>query len=418
MQKIPILSVFVAYFLWTGFLFCPLRPVAATGDNNLSGRILLDVERHGEAWYVWPQNRKRYYLGRPADAFRVMRELGLGISEWDFQRLAQAGQPVAGDLSLAQRLAGQIILQVEKKGEAWNINPLDLKKYFLGRPMDAFRVMRELGLGISRENLAKVHKPGWEESLDKYSHYERKKISTANGEFTIDLIAVDTRDPDLRVITAAASALPCQANCPAVSLGELALAHDAFAAINGTYFDTSAAKKNYSFFPVYDYPAKTLVNENQLRYWTTGPIMAWDENNDFYYFKDSREFPFFGWRPEADGQAISAFAGRQGKKLTALIGNKPRLIEDKLNLLIDWDIDEKQKTAKSIRNGLAVKGQDIYLVAAQAATVPDLALIMQALGAEYALNLDGGYSTALWYDGEYLVGPGRDIVNGIFFTKK
>jgi hypothetical protein len=43
-------------------------------------------------------------------------------------------------------------LQVEKNGEAWYINPNDLKRYFLGRPTDAFNIMRTLGLGISNAN--------------------------------------------------------------------------------------------------------------------------------------------------------------------------------------------------------------------------------------------------------------------------
>ncbi|MEA2088394.1 MAG: serine protease, partial [Patescibacteria group bacterium] len=49
-------------------------------DNNLSkrvsGNILLQVEKNGEGWYVYPDNKKKYYLGRPADAFNVMRKLG------------------------------------------------------------------------------------------------------------------------------------------------------------------------------------------------------------------------------------------------------------------------------------------------------------------------------------------------------
>lgn len=38
-------------------------------SNRLKGKILLQVESAGEAWYVNPDNEKRYYLGRPSDAF-------------------------------------------------------------------------------------------------------------------------------------------------------------------------------------------------------------------------------------------------------------------------------------------------------------------------------------------------------------
>ena len=59
------------------FLLFPLVSFANSDiTNRLSGRILLQVENSGEAWYVNPVNKNRYFLGRPSDAFRVMRELG------------------------------------------------------------------------------------------------------------------------------------------------------------------------------------------------------------------------------------------------------------------------------------------------------------------------------------------------------
>ena len=58
-----------------------------------------------------------------------------------------------------------------------------------------------------------------------------------------------------------------------------------------------------------------------------------------------------------------------------------------------------------------------FLIIANSATVIDLANIMQALGMEQALNLDGGGSSALYYQGEYKVGPGRQLPNAIIFKK-
>lgn len=56
-------------------------------SNRLSGCILLRVESHGEAWYVNPTNDFKYYLGRPTDAFAIMRGLGLGITNIDLRRI-------------------------------------------------------------------------------------------------------------------------------------------------------------------------------------------------------------------------------------------------------------------------------------------------------------------------------------------
>lgn len=121
--------------------------------QQLSGKILLQVEDNGEAWYVYPDTHERYYLGRPADAFELMRKLGLGISNTNIEQIPASDSFQIGNQQLRNQLSGKILLQVEEHGEAWYVFPDDTRRYFLGRPADAFALMRELGLGISTENL-------------------------------------------------------------------------------------------------------------------------------------------------------------------------------------------------------------------------------------------------------------------------
>ncbi|MBU4455138.1 serine protease [Patescibacteria group bacterium] len=121
-------------------------------DNSLSkrvsGNILLQVEKSGEGWYVYPDDKKKYYLGRPADAFSIMRNLGLGIKHSELENYLNTKFP--------SRLSGKIMLDVEQNGEAYYINPKNLKGYFLNRPADAFSIMRELGLGITNSDVRKI----------------------------------------------------------------------------------------------------------------------------------------------------------------------------------------------------------------------------------------------------------------------
>ena len=111
--------------------------------SRLKGKIILKVEDAGKAYYIHPQYQSMYYLGRPADAFKVMREQGVGISEKDFSSFGSYAP---------SRLSGSILLRVEANGEAYYVNPGDLKMHYLGRPADAFNVMRELGLGINNSD--------------------------------------------------------------------------------------------------------------------------------------------------------------------------------------------------------------------------------------------------------------------------
>jgi hypothetical protein len=418
-RKFPFFMKYWRYLFSLFFLiFCfwPNISYGASLAEKLSGRILLSVTENGEAWYVSPVDLRRYFLGRPADAFRVMRELGLGINEIQFQEIAQAGLPVEGNRELASRLSGRIILQVEKNGEAWYVNPVDLKKYFLGRPDDAFRVMRELGLGISRSDLALIHKPGLSESLNAYSHYTYENIQTERGNFAVDIVKIDLRNPNLKIMSLAADQSLCPDGiCSARPLADYVFSNKGFAGVNGSYFCSSAGcgQANYYFFPVYDSITGMMINQDQLKYWTTGPLVAFDINNKFYYFKDARDF-----------KSPDDFEKNYGVKLQAALGNKPRLVENRMNVLIDWELDKGQKTGKYWRNALGYKDSvdnpghgSLYLVIARQATVDDLAVIMKEMDMDYALNLDGGSSSALIYNGEYMVGPGRNIPNALVFTQ-
>ncbi len=117
-------------------------------SQRLSGRILLQVEEGGQAWYVDANTNSRHFMGRPNDAFELMRKFGLGVSEDNYYRFRDEGIP--------SRFAGQILLRVERNGEAYYVNPETLEMHYLGRPADAFSLMRELALGISNENIRQI----------------------------------------------------------------------------------------------------------------------------------------------------------------------------------------------------------------------------------------------------------------------
>jgi plastocyanin len=146
MKKILLIAS-LAVVIVAGMSALPSVSQAQSLGSKLSGRILLAVQANGEAWYVDPSNDLRYFLGQPVDAFNLMQQLGLGISNKDFNSF-NGKAPV--------RLSGRILLKVEDSGKAYYVNPLDLKLYYLGNPTDAFKVMRKLGLGITNSNLSTI----------------------------------------------------------------------------------------------------------------------------------------------------------------------------------------------------------------------------------------------------------------------
>ncbi len=165
--------------------------------SSLKGKIILRVELNGEAYYVHPNNNKMYYLGRPADAFQVMREQGVGITNNDLNRIRLADDcpyyspncmdESSEDKSFANNQKGKIFLQVENNGEAWYVDPSNSRRYFLGRPIDAFNIMRERGLGINENDFNNLKDNNTSVSIKNGSVYlnidgEEKVVANKNED--------------------------------------------------------------------------------------------------------------------------------------------------------------------------------------------------------------------------------------------
>ncbi|MFH1405086.1 MAG: hypothetical protein ABIH21_03250 [Patescibacteria group bacterium] len=187
------------------------KEMVATVDtqlsNRLRGHILLQVENNGEAWYVDPKGKGKYYLQDGDSAYQALKKFGYGITNSDiekipigfeqrFQVLDSDGDGLDDQLEealgsspndpdtdgdgyddkteiengyspystgrfptdpdLQDYLKGKILIQTERHGEAWYVNPNDGKRYYMKNGELAYQIMRYLSLGITNTDLRKI----------------------------------------------------------------------------------------------------------------------------------------------------------------------------------------------------------------------------------------------------------------------
>lgn len=406
MMNRPIQKIFFLLAITLLFTcFAPTESKAQSLAERFKGYILLQVDSKGEAWYVYPNDSKRYYLGRPDDAFQVMRQLGLGATH----------SYITNNTIFPLSVSGKILLDVQSHGEAYYIYPKDRLKYYLGRPADAFSIMQRLSLGITTANLSLIpvgNLPSQNNGAsDNISNYTEKLVAVGPDTFTVKIVTIDLSAPGLEVITDTASDYDCDTDCPAKPLVDYVNAAGGFAAIHGSYFCppdyvSCATTKNYFFYPVYNSRLGKMINADQLQWPTTGPILVFGTNNHPYFILSTQEF-----------KNVATFENTYNTKIKAAISNKPALIHNGINIVNSQELDTKQRTVKSLRSGIGIKDNKIFLLVASNATVIDLGNIMESLGMDQAMNLDGGGSTALYYQGLYKVGPGRNLPNAIIFKQ-
>lgn len=375
--------------------------------DDLSGRILIQTERNGEGWYVYPKTKTRYYLGRPTNAFAVMKQLGLGVTNANLAKIPVAGTNETGDITLRNQLSGYILIQTEANGEAWYVYPVDKKRYFLGRPTTAFNVMKSLGLGISNTNLAQITAAANQPPLlPVVATSSTRSIVTSRGTFTVRQLALSASSLSYRIMTDTGNGTDCDNNCTVLSLGQYVTRRNGSAGIHGTYFCPSdyascAGQTGSYFYPVYNSFSKVMINQDRVKF-THNPMIIFDTNNTPHYLQDT-----------ADLDTVSEYEERNNITIQAAISSGPAMVENGNNVLNIGALDSKQATVKSYRGAIGWKGSDIYLFVVASATVTDSAAVADAMGLDFALNLDGGGSTALYNDGRYILGPGRGLPNAI-----
>lgn len=71
----------------SGFAELKFNTIDESLLKRLSGYILLQTESHGEAWYVNPKDGKRYYMADGNKAYDVMRNFGIGITNQDLDKI-------------------------------------------------------------------------------------------------------------------------------------------------------------------------------------------------------------------------------------------------------------------------------------------------------------------------------------------
>lgn len=225
-------------------------------------------------------------------------------------------------------------------------------------------------------------------------------VSTAKGDFRATIMTFDLGST--RMVTDTGNDSDCATDCTVLALSDYVTRNGGFAGVNGTYFCPAsypecASKKNSYDFPVYNTRLGKWINAGTLSW--GGRAIVYTDGSGAHYQQNSAGF---------------------GGGLNAGIINYPGLVSDG-NVQIDENqsgLSDKQKV-KNTKIGIGVRGTNIIMVvAAQNVNMHEFAHVFKSLGATGALNLDTGGSAAMYYNGRYVLGPGRAIPNAVVFVRK
>lgn len=243
--------------------------------------------------------------------------------------------------------------------------------------------------------VARTPNPAAKQTLKQPVKQEQKTFKVSKKSFTVQMVTVDLMHPDVRLNVVLAGNEIGKVE----ELSSIAKRSKAAVAINGTFFDAyteSAHKAPYGY----------IVAGGELKMRAGG-----DRRTIFTY--DANMLTSMIPGPDFN----SAF--EQGS-IEGAIQAGPQLVKDgavAVDVVEEGFRDPKILTGGGARSALGITGNhELLFVTSSGATIPQLAAIMKQAGAVQAMNLDGGASSGLYYNGKYLTTPGRKISNALIVT--
>ena len=228
--------------------------------------------------------------------------------------------------------------------------------------------------------------------------HSRISVETARGTFGVDLIKEPLSAVTVR--TATASATDCVADCPVRPLEEYVHEAGAFAGMNGTYlcppdYPWCASKVNSFEYAVYNSALGAWVNRDHLDSPTNALVTFGSGTPRFYRY-------------------VYAY---DRSTVTAGISNFPALLLG--GQVIDSEAEQADyQKQRGTKGSIGTDGTHIFLALVSNASVTDSAHVLQAMGVLDAMNLDGGGTSAMYYEGSYKVGPGRLLANALVLVRR
>src|SRR3989339_582847 len=107
-------------------------------------------------WYIDEVSGEKYPLKDGVSITRLLQKFGQGIHDKDLNKLATSTESLNVDYKLVNKYQGKFLIQVDKSGEAWYLNPLDDLLYRVENGVEGLQQLKYLAIDISTTKLKSI----------------------------------------------------------------------------------------------------------------------------------------------------------------------------------------------------------------------------------------------------------------------
>lgn len=122
-------------------------------DRYLGTMILEDDIFQKKLYYLDPVTKQKYFINPDGGVRQLLEKFGKVSNNQVLNRIAINGEQKNFDLNYAKKLSGQILINANKNGEAWYIDPLTLNRYYISTNSDGYQTIETLALALPADKI-------------------------------------------------------------------------------------------------------------------------------------------------------------------------------------------------------------------------------------------------------------------------
>lgn len=154
MKKILFILAIFSFFLYGHNTYAATKVLA---KDLYAGSVVVEENFDTPSWwYIDEMSGEKYHLKDGVSVTRLLQKFGQGIHDKDLQKLATSTESTNIDYQLVNKYQGKFLIQVDKAGEAWYLNPLDDLLYRVENGTEGLQQLKYLALDISTTKLKSI----------------------------------------------------------------------------------------------------------------------------------------------------------------------------------------------------------------------------------------------------------------------
>lgn len=151
MKKILFTLAFFSFFIYGHTLYAATKVLP---KDLYAGSIVAEENFDVPTWwYIDEVSGEKYPLKDGVSVTRLLQKFGQGIHDKDLRKLATSTESTNIDYKLVNKYQGKFLIQVDKAGEAWYLNPLDDLLYRVENGSEGLQQLKYLAIDISTAKL-------------------------------------------------------------------------------------------------------------------------------------------------------------------------------------------------------------------------------------------------------------------------